>query len=170
MSQISENNWTKIVTIGIRDIIIALGQMVNADWHSFTEVSDFMLVYPSWCAHLEALLTKQGWGGCKSYKIRSSSKTSCGSVQIHQEWHNGLVFSLEFLDASIKGCFCQACQCKQGSCIEKWHLSCPLGHWAAFLLHKVPFCEDTWAFTNRIRSPKPVFTYIALNHRQHDWD
>lgn len=47
MSQIYKANRSKIVTIGIRDMVTALGQMVNADWHSFTDMSDFVLVDPN---------------------------------------------------------------------------------------------------------------------------
>lgn len=92
MSQIYKANRSKIVTIGIRDMVTALGQMVNADWHSFTDMSDFVLVDPNWCAELKASLTEQEWAGCKLHKIRSSNKTSC-NLQIPQKWHSGIVSS-----------------------------------------------------------------------------
>lgn len=34
--------------------------MVNADWHSFCEMSDFVPADPSWCTDSVALLTEQG--------------------------------------------------------------------------------------------------------------
>lgn len=46
MSQICKANRRKIVTIDIRNMVTALGHMVNADCN-FTDVSGFVLVDPN---------------------------------------------------------------------------------------------------------------------------